>query len=308
MLKRLKESGCVAIYYGMETGSTKMLHIMEKNASLEHNVNAARWTHEAGIYTNYQLVLGMPGEDHQTIAETIEFLKSITEFLPEPPYVRMSINYIQALPGTPTYEYARARGMLGESLEDEEKYLMRISNIDAGDDTKFLNFTEYDYLTVQSWRMKIVLDTMAHYYRQNEESQKFSFTKGAFWRYFPKALLNALRLKKPGQSATREEVGTDMGYETGGYFNLQTHYLYRIFSKELYFLRIVAVWVRLLLRDIRVSGVLGFVRHLGEFMLRKVRKAPKFTEAESLRKVMVQLAPAPETDSDEAMKPLRDGR
>lgn len=308
LLKRLRESGCVAVYYGMETGSSKMLQIMEKNATLQNNIDAARWTYEAGIYTTYQLVLAMPGEDRETVAETIAFMKSITEFLPDPPTARMSINYIQALPGTPTYEYAKTKGMLGKTLQDEEKYLIRISDIDAADDTKFLNFTEYDYLTVQSWRMKLVLETMAHYYRRNAQNQKFPLTSRAFWRLLPKALLRAVGIKGSGNTKLREEVDTDMGYESGGYFNLQTHYLYRIFSKELYFLRNVAIWSRLLLRDLRVSGIAGFGRHVGEFMLRKVRKAPKFKEDDSLRKVMIQLAPAPETDSDVAMKPLRDGR
>ena len=32
----------------------------------------------------------------------------------------ISVNYIQALPGTPVYELARDTGLIGKSLEEEE--------------------------------------------------------------------------------------------------------------------------------------------------------------------------------------------
>ena len=44
-----------------------------------------------------------------------------------------SINFAQALPGTPLYEAARSKGHIGQSLEDEEGYLLAISDRDARD-------------------------------------------------------------------------------------------------------------------------------------------------------------------------------
>ena len=149
-LRRMREAGCVSLYYGFETGSPDILKVMEKNLDLSHNLKAARATHEAGLFTVYQLVLGMPGETRRTVSETIEMVKQITEFLPEPPFQYLSINYIQALPGTPVYEYARTNGLIAPGLEGEDDYLTSISDIDAGDDTKFLNFTAHPYLTAQS--------------------------------------------------------------------------------------------------------------------------------------------------------------
>ncbi len=61
LLGRLKASGCVALYYGMESGSQRILDVMEKNTTVEVNANAARWTHDAGLQTVYQMVLAMPG-------------------------------------------------------------------------------------------------------------------------------------------------------------------------------------------------------------------------------------------------------
>lgn len=93
LLKRMHDAGCVALYYGFETGSPDILKVMEKNLDLSHNYNAAQWTREAGLFTIYQLVLGMPGESSRTIAETTEMVKRLTEILPEPPQNYLSLNY-----------------------------------------------------------------------------------------------------------------------------------------------------------------------------------------------------------------------
>ena len=165
VLKQMYAAGCVALYYGFETGSAGMLKGMEKNLALTHNLNAARCTYEAGLATIYQLVLAMPGETHDTVSETIEMLKGVTEFLPNPPQNHLSVNYIQALPGTPVYEFARTTGLIGPRHEDEEAYLLRISDIDAADDARFLNFTSYPYLTVRTWKTRIAYETAVHWHR-----------------------------------------------------------------------------------------------------------------------------------------------
>ena len=79
-LQHWKANGCIAVNYGIESGSEKMLKVMEKNATVEENINALKWTHEAGLGTIIQLVLGMPGESDETIRETIEFLKKVAPY------------------------------------------------------------------------------------------------------------------------------------------------------------------------------------------------------------------------------------
>ena len=74
-LKMLKEAGCTDVTYGNETGSQRILEIMEKKVSIEDNYNAVKWAIEAGMNSIVQLVCGMPGESPDTIAETIEFTK-----------------------------------------------------------------------------------------------------------------------------------------------------------------------------------------------------------------------------------------
>ena len=295
MLARLRDSGCVAMYYGMETGSDKMLDIMEKNAHLETNINAARWTYEAGMYTIYQLVLGMPGEDHKSIGETADFLSKITEFLPEPPHKRMSINFIQALPGTAVYEHARATGLIGSTLEAEEEYLIRISNIDAADDHRMLNFTPHDYFTVQSWRPRIIFQTETNWYR-----------KRGWKRATEQAATSGPSIDDP--ESIEEE------YSRGGYFNLgrqmvKSPMFYRVISTPPFYpVRLVYPALHVLLHNVRLLPPRKMIGYSMEFLLRKFIKRPGMKDRRSLRQVMKDQTPAPLTKSQKSMQPMRDGR
>lgn len=306
LLREMRESGCVSLFYGMESGSQKILDVMEKNSSLEHNRNAALWTHAAGLFTIFQLVLGMPGENEQTIRETTEFFKQVTETLPENPVNRLSVNYIQALNGTPVYEYARFRGLIGKSLADEERYFDLISDTNAGDDTKFLNFTDSDYLTVQSWRKRIILECVANWRRKN------NVPKPPLGEIFKHLILRRLaparyeKMKREAEAA--RPAGLD--YERGGYFNLQTALGHDIISAYFYPLRMPIIWAHLLLREYQRLDSRTFFSHVGE-LLRFRLFGPThdaLREYMSLRKFVDSKAPAPSTPSEIAMAPLRAGR
>ena len=297
LIHRMKESGCVSMYYGMETGSPTILQVMEKNATLEQNINAARWTYEAGIYTVYQMVLGMPGEDTQTIAETSEFIKSVTEFLPEPPNKRLSINYIQALPGTPVYEYARNIGLIGNTLEDEERYLLLISNTNAADDSKFLNFTKHDYFTVQSWRPRIVFDAEANWYQKNN------------WQSAP----NTAAAAKLNSNMPKTEADEDNS--RGGYFNMGHAFFvrhplfYRILSSRIgYPLRLMYPVVFVLAKDVKRMKKWTMLRHIKDFFVFRIKRPTELKDRRSLRQVMKSRSGDPATKTEESMRPLRDGR
>lgn len=285
-LRRMREAGCVALYYGFETGSPDLLKVMEKNLDLSHNLNAARATHEAGLFTVYQLVLGMPGETHRTISETIEMVKQITEFLPDPPFEYLSINYIQALPGTPVYEYARTQGKIAPGLEGEDTYLTSISDIDAGDDTKFLNFTAYPYLTVQSWRPRILYEATEHWYRVRQGARAFV------------------------PAGTRHpKCGEFKEYQKGGYFNRQNFQRHPLVLRLLSPVRWLPIGIWTLISVFRRTPKKVFFGHLREWLAwgfrRRENPEPSYR---SLRQIMQELAPVPATPDEQAMMPLRLGR
>jgi anaerobic magnesium-protoporphyrin IX monomethyl ester cyclase len=303
LLQRMKDAGCVAVYYGMETGSPTLLKVMEKNATVEDNLAAVKATKEAGLSTIYQIVLAMPGETDQTVSETTDFLKKATQDIFESPRSRMSINYTQALPGTPVYEYARAKGLIGKSLLAEEQYLITISDIDAEDDTKMLNFTSADYLTVRSWRRRIVLEVMKHYHDFNK-TQVPSFPR------FVAQFLKKKLFKKKIASADTAEIQSKVidDYSKGGYFNLSRDLGYDLIVAYFYPIRHVFLTAWLLQDEFKRLGFKTTMGHIGQWIMARVLPAKKGVDAISLRKTMAEINPEPVTVTEQSMRPLRDGR
>ena len=284
LLRRLKDAGCVALYYGMETGSPRILEVMEKNTTIQDNLNAAIWSQEEGLYTIYQLVLAMPGENSETIDETIDFVKKVTEDLPERPHRYLSINYIQALPGTPVYEYARRLGQIGPTLKDEDGYLMSVSDLDASDDAKFLNFTDDDGFTVQSWRHRILYESSRHWLK------KHGWTDPDY------------RLPDGSRPKSYDY------YTKGGYFNLKAVLSHPIFFRYLYWLRKPYYFAYVITKDALRLPPKRFLAYVMENVIARLRRKPRTTDYRSLRRIVKDITPEPVDLTEHSMAPLRLGR
>ena len=166
LIEKCKDSGCVTIGYGHETGSEKMLNIMEKKTTQEDNVNAQKWAINAGFYSSViQLVIGMPGEDISTIKETANFTQYSYTLSKHLNPFSISINYAQALPGTDFYEYGRRMGLIGKNIDDEEQYLIEVSDHNAGS-SDTLNFTNYPMNVYLSWKYYILFGTVSAYVKK----------------------------------------------------------------------------------------------------------------------------------------------
>jgi len=160
ILRAYKEAGCFMIEYGIESGSQKMLDMMEKRVKVQQNIDVALWTRKAGIFMSPNLVLGMPGETESTIKENIAFLKKISY---GPTCYQYSFAF--AVPGSPLYEYAKLTGL----LKDEDKYLSAIStanilnHISKG---SFINFTSEPLAALKQWP-DMIKDALLKHYSKN---------------------------------------------------------------------------------------------------------------------------------------------
>lgn len=72
--KLLADSGCVEIAFGHETGSQKILDNVLKQTSVEQNYKSVEYAKKHGIKVKSFLMLGLPGEDLETIAATEKFI------------------------------------------------------------------------------------------------------------------------------------------------------------------------------------------------------------------------------------------
>jgi radical SAM superfamily enzyme YgiQ (UPF0313 family) len=92
-LEVMKDSGCVGVVYGFESGSDKILTAMNKKCTADQNYIAAQNTIEAGLTVRGQMIVGFPGETNQTIKATGRFIKEFPE-------VVWGIHVFQPYPGS----------------------------------------------------------------------------------------------------------------------------------------------------------------------------------------------------------------
>jgi radical SAM superfamily enzyme YgiQ (UPF0313 family) len=77
LLGHMKQAGCYAVAYGIESASPEILKSLHKDISLEQVEKAVRITREAGLQTVGYLMIGSPGETPATIVQTIELAKRL---------------------------------------------------------------------------------------------------------------------------------------------------------------------------------------------------------------------------------------
>lgn len=73
--KSLKESGCVMLKLGLESGDQQVLDNLEKGIDLEVAIRALKALKHAGIATYVYLLFGTPEEDRQSALKTLGFMK-----------------------------------------------------------------------------------------------------------------------------------------------------------------------------------------------------------------------------------------
>ena len=73
----MRESGCVAVHLGIESGSDRILNNMNKKTNIEHYANGISLLHKVEIITFASFIIGFPGETSETIQETINFIENV---------------------------------------------------------------------------------------------------------------------------------------------------------------------------------------------------------------------------------------
>lgn len=130
ILERMARAGCVWIGYGIESGSQKILDLMNKRASVKEAKEAIINTRKAGIYANTTFIFGYPGESIETIQETIDFKRELA--------IECGSFFATPYPCTPLFEQARPM------INDLEAFVLSLGNA-----TDFcINLTQFDDATM----------------------------------------------------------------------------------------------------------------------------------------------------------------
>ena len=75
ILRLLKEAGCFRIWIGAESGSQKIIDLMDRRVDVNHVKKMIQDTNALGIETGTFIMVGYPGENEADIYETIQYLK-----------------------------------------------------------------------------------------------------------------------------------------------------------------------------------------------------------------------------------------
>jgi radical SAM superfamily enzyme YgiQ (UPF0313 family) len=77
LMKKMKQAGCVAVSFGVETANREMLKTIKKGITLEQVEAAIGACAEADMLPHVSFILGLPGETPETIEETSQFGEKI---------------------------------------------------------------------------------------------------------------------------------------------------------------------------------------------------------------------------------------
>lgn len=75
VIKALKETGCFRVWIGAESGSQKVIDLMDRRVDVKQVRDMIKLTKKYGIETGTFIMLGYPGETETDIEQTIQHLK-----------------------------------------------------------------------------------------------------------------------------------------------------------------------------------------------------------------------------------------
>ena len=114
LLVKMKEAGCISVWFGVESGSQQVLDAMKKGISTEQTIQVLGWVRELELKPVPNVMLGFPGETKETAWKTIKFVEKIS-----PDEVGF-YNVATPFPGTPMYDLVMKNGWL--RVTDFDKY------------------------------------------------------------------------------------------------------------------------------------------------------------------------------------------
>lgn len=99
ILALMQKSGCKRIHYGAETGDPELITTAKPGVRLENTFKTFYAAKKFGMWTHAHMILGLPGENKQTLMNTFKFLIKL-----DPDSV--TFNFATPYPGTKLYNIA----------------------------------------------------------------------------------------------------------------------------------------------------------------------------------------------------------
>jgi anaerobic magnesium-protoporphyrin IX monomethyl ester cyclase len=121
-LASMKRAGCEIVFFGVESGSQRMLDAMNRMMTIEQIVAGIGAAKRVGLKVHAFMMVGFPGENYESLKQTIGFLKQI-----EPDEFSFTVAY--PLPGTELFHMIEPIDEQLEWRDPSENKLLFESNI-----------------------------------------------------------------------------------------------------------------------------------------------------------------------------------
>ena len=116
-IKLMKKAGCCGFYFGVESGSQRILDFVKKGITLAQTRNAFKLCHKYSIQAAASIVVGIPTETEQELAQTLALVQEIK------PTVTW-YNVFTGIPRSELYEYTLTNNLYKHIDDRGLVYLM----------------------------------------------------------------------------------------------------------------------------------------------------------------------------------------
>jgi radical SAM superfamily enzyme YgiQ (UPF0313 family) len=154
-LELIKDTNCVGLGYGIESGSQKILNNMNKKITVKQTESAMKHTLQLKIPVKVQLIFGYPGEDEGTVQETIDLFRRVD-------HPGRRFNVITPIPGSQLYDDCLMQGL----IKDEPAFLAAIEK-SFGIGKVHVNFTKWPDDEIYPRKKATEEAILKNYYNKN---------------------------------------------------------------------------------------------------------------------------------------------
>lgn len=119
LLKNMSEAGCTEVHIGVESGSQRILDLMNKNISVQQLSDAIEKIKEAGIRAKAYLIYGYPSETKEDRQLTVDFVKHTQ---PD----KVTVSSFTPLPGSGAWNFSTKKWFYPDGDEGYEEFKSRV--------------------------------------------------------------------------------------------------------------------------------------------------------------------------------------
>jgi radical SAM superfamily enzyme YgiQ (UPF0313 family) len=164
MLQEMVKAGCRMMYFGIESGTQKVLNYYDKRTTPEQSKTAVEKARKAGVDIIVgSFVIGAPHETRKDIQKTLNFVRKLDLDIPQ-------INILGAFPGNSIWEEFKDK----ELLDEDESWETGVCISDIyphavplDEMRKMVREFYRNYLRSPRYMMKEILLTLKSPYRMN---------------------------------------------------------------------------------------------------------------------------------------------